>query len=87
MRASPLRVRRLPMRKPSANSTARRLMILACFSPNRPVLTSQQIADTLALLPLTIDLLVAPLVRHGWIIEDVPGAYRLGSSQGSRGRR
>jgi DNA-binding IclR family transcriptional regulator len=52
-------------------------MILACFSPDCPVLSSQQIADTLALLPLTVELLVARLVRLGWISEDVSGAYCL----------
>jgi hypothetical protein len=74
--ASP-RVPRPAPRESSAGSTMRRLMILACFSPDRPVLTSQEIGESMGFLAIAIELLMAPLVAFGCICEDASGVYRL----------
>ncbi len=52
-------------------------MILTCFSPDRPVRTSQEIGDSVGLLAVTVELLTAPLVRLGLIAEDASGVYHF----------
>jgi hypothetical protein len=68
---------RVPRPAVRESSALRRLMILACFSPDRPVLTSQEIGESMGLLAVTIELLMARLVRFGCICEDASGIYRL----------
>jgi hypothetical protein len=50
-------------------------MIFACFSTARPVLTSQEIGDSVGLLAVTVELLTAPLVGLGLIAEGASGVY------------
>jgi hypothetical protein len=57
--------------------TSKRLMILACFSTDRPVLISQEIGDSVGLLAVTVELLTAPLVGLGLIAEDAAGVYHF----------
>jgi hypothetical protein len=71
------RILRPAVRGVSAGTTLRRLMILACFSADRPVRTSQEIGDLVGLLAVAVELLTAPLVGLGLIAEDAPGVYRF----------
>ena len=52
-------------------------MIFACFSTDRPVLTSQEIGDSVGLLAVAVELLAAPLVGLGLIAEDASGVYHI----------
>lgn len=57
--------------------TLKRLMILECFSTDRPVLTSQEIGDSVGLLAIAVELLTASLVGLGLIAEDASGVYHF----------
>jgi DNA-binding IclR family transcriptional regulator len=52
-------------------------MILTCFSPGRPVRTSQEIGDSVGLSAVTVERLTARMVRLGLICEDATGVYRV----------
>ncbi len=61
----------------SGGTTCMRLMIFACFSTDRPVLTSRELGDSVGLLAVTVELLITPLVGLGLIAEDASGVYHF----------
>lgn len=64
---------------PSVRGSRARLFVLAYFSPTRRVLTAEQIAAQLELLPATVRQVAAPLVLVNCLEVDRTGAYRLAS--------
>jgi hypothetical protein len=61
----------------AAGASLRRMMILTCFSPGRPVRTSQEIGDLMGLRAVTVEFLMARLVMFGLIGEDATGVYHF----------
>jgi hypothetical protein len=61
----------------SGSTTLKRLMIFACFSIDRTVLSSQEIGDSVGLLAVTVELLTVSLVGLGLIAEDASGVYHF----------
>lgn len=53
------------------------LMILSCFSSQRPALSLEEIARVLKLPPATVQALTANLVRVGCLQQDTSGAFTL----------
>lgn len=65
---------------PAPESRAHGLFVLACFSRRRRVLTAEQIAAQLKLLPETVKQLAVNLVLVHCLEQDAPGTYRLAPS-------
>jgi hypothetical protein len=61
----------------SGSTLCKRLMMFACFSTDHPVLTSQELGDSVGLLAVTVELLITPLVGLGLIAEDATGVYHF----------
>lgn len=57
------------------------MLLLACFSSERRVLTAAQIAAQLELLPATVEMLASNLVSLHCLDRDASGAYMLAETQ------